>query len=297
VHRQELSLIVDAASAPLAETLLELAGAESVALRDAADEALLEPAPGTTPLWSRVRLTALFAADRDLNPVRDALAAALPPGTAVDWRELNDRDLTGPLEPICERLFGDRLALIPADRPPAHSELAQLRLHMGLAFGTGQHPTTALCLDWLATNDLRGLRVLDYGCGTGVLALAALALGAQSACAVDIEPQALEATARNARLNGLEARIRTFRPDEFAAAGEGTFDLICANILAAPLQTLAGRFRELLAAGGRIVLSGLLPEQCRAVQAAYADAFTAFEVETHEGWARISASLADRIVL
>jgi ribosomal protein L11 methyltransferase len=296
VHRHELSLIVDAASAPLAEALLELAGAESVALRDAADEALLEPAPGTTPLWSRVRLTALFAADQDLNAVCDALAAALPPGTAVDRRELNDRDLTGPLEPIRERLFGGRLALIPADGQSARSELVQLRLHMGLAFGTGQHPTTALCLDWLATNDLRGLRVLDYGCGTGVLALAALALGAHSACAVDIEPQALEATARNARLNGLAARIRTFGPGEFAAAGVSAFDLICANILAAPLQTLAGRFRDLLAPGGRIVLSGLLPEQCEAVQAAYADAFTAFEIESQEGWARISASLAHRIV-
>jgi ribosomal protein L11 methyltransferase len=160
---------------------------------------------------------------------------------------------------------------------------------MGLAFGTGRHPTTRLCLEWLAARPLNGRRVLDYGCGSGVLALAALVLGAESALAVDVEPQALQATRDNARLNGLETRIWLGAPHELAPIQA---DIVLANIIARSLEALAPELSTRVVPGGRLVLSGLLETQVDAVRDAYAPAFRDFAVATAAGWALLEATRA-----
>jgi ribosomal protein L11 methyltransferase len=164
-----------------------------------------------------------------------------------------------------------------------------VKLNLGLAFGTGDHPTTALCLEWLDANLEPGTRLLDYGCGSGILAIAALRLGAATASAVDIDPQALLATRENADLNNVASQLWIGLPDDLP---ETEADVLVANILAGPLQDLAARFHELVSPGGRIVLSGILAGQSRAVQEAYAGHFGPFDEQQCDGWIRLSATRA-----
>jgi ribosomal protein L11 methyltransferase len=210
----------------------------------------------------------------------------LPAGCVVAAAELADEDWQNAWrEQIRARRFG-RLWLTPADEPPASRGGCQIRLHMGLAFGTGAHPTTALCLDWLEKRPRAGERLIDFGCGSGVLAIAALALGARRAFAVDDDDQALEAAARNAELNGLSDAIWIGHPDDLPAL---TVDLIAANIVANTLMGLAGTFAGRVRPGGAIVLSGILPEQADSVQSAFAQRFEQFERTERDGWTRLSA--------
>jgi ribosomal protein L11 methyltransferase len=159
-----------------------------------------------------------------------------------------------------------------------------VKLHMGLAFGTGEHQTTALCLDWVDANVARGATVLDYGCGSGVLAIAALALGARHAWAIDNDPQAIAATHDNARLNGCTERLFVGAPGDLPSI---TVDVVLANILAAPLIALAGTFARNLAPGGSVVLSGLLERQIAQVTAAYEPYFERLAHSVRDGWVRI----------
>lgn len=287
MSRQQLTLRVSAADVPQAEALLELAGAESLALADAGDNPVLEPPPEETPLWPAVELRALFAAGIDLEPLCRLLASACacagaPRITPVDddeWRKAARRGFPA-------RPFGNRLWLAPAEDPSVPPGRTGIRLHMGLAFGTGEHPTTALCLEWLDARLVRGATVLDYGCGSGVLAIAALALGARSAWAIDNDPQAVTATHDNARLNGYGANLFVGTPDELPQI---TVDVVLANILAAPLVSLAGTFARCLAPGGKAVLSGLLDRHVAAVAAAYTRDFEHIEHSVRDGWARLDA--------
>jgi ribosomal protein L11 methyltransferase len=285
---RRLTLRVAAADIPRAEALLELAGAESLSLGDAADDPILEPAPNETPLWPAVQLGALFSEAADLVAIRALLERACGSAHAFalgaldedTWRAAAQRGIPA-------RRFGARVWLAPADDTIVPEGLIGVRLHMGLAFGTGEHPTTALCLEWLDAALGPGAQVLDYGCGSGVLALAALALGAGRAWAVDNDDQALTATRANARLNGREVQLFVGAPEALPPL---RVDVVLANILAGPLIALAPTFARQLAPGGRVVLSGILARQAASVAAAYEPWFERVATFERDGWTRLDAA-------
>jgi ribosomal protein L11 methyltransferase len=258
-------------------------GALAVTLADAADDPVLEPAPGETPLWPTVRLTALLPEGQAGQRVARAIAAALGLDAAdLVVEQLDDRPWEREwLKDFHPMRFGRRLWICPGGRPAPDPAAVVIQLDPGLAFGTGTHPTTAMCLEWLDGASLADRSVLDYGCGSGILALAALALGAGRATAVDIDPQALTATAENAARNGLEARL-TVLPAE--ALREGPFDVVLANILSGPLVQLAPRLAGLASPGGWLLLAGLLDEQAEDVARAYRPWFDIGAQATRDGW-------------
>ncbi len=264
------------------ETCREL-GAMAVSLADAADEPLLEPAPGETPIWQAVRLRALFehAANPEMLAATLSAVLGLPPGS-VGIEHVEDRAWEREwLKDFRPMRFGRRLWVCPAGQRPQGHAAVVLELDPGLAFGTGTHPTTALCLEWLDGAIQGGESVLDYGCGSGILALAALKLGASRATAFDIDPQALRATRENAAKNGLADRIAVHAgASDFA----GGFDVVLANILSGPLVELApglgGRARK----GGALVLAGLLTPQAGEVAQAYRPWFDIGPAAERDGW-------------
>lgn len=287
----KLTLQLQRASVPIAESLLEPFDPLSVSLVDAGDEPLLEPQPGAAPLWQACRLEALFDLDLDVAGIRQALADVDGSIESLDF--LDDADWQNRWRQYAvDYCFADRLWLVPRDTP-APAEPA-LHLDPGLAFGSGSHPTTRLCLDWLARAELDARAVLDYGCGSGILALAALKLGAQRALAIDHDPQALLATRENAQYNaialpgdgitGLEVGL----PD---ALGERSHEVVVANILANPLIELADVLCGALKDSGVLVMAGLLEDQAQAVMDAYpALHFKPVVVEADEQgghWARL----------
>lgn len=286
-----------------AETLLEELGAVAVAVMDAGDSPVLEPDPGATPRWQRCRVEALFPLPVDFETIRHRVIDAAFPAAHISADFLEDDDwLNRWRQYAAEFCFAQRLWIAPKDAPlpEGAEESAVLRLDPGLAFGSGSHPTTRLCLDWLA-NELQpapgeSLRLLDFGCGSGVLALAALMLGADSVVAVDHDPQALLATTENAAYNGFAAADLRIG-DAGILHGEGPFDVIVANILAAPLIELAPELAGLLKPGGHIVLSGLLDTQIDMVADAYPQLEflpTALQADDQGGqWARLVARKPD----
>lgn len=289
-----LQLTVDigaADPAPFEDALLA-AGAVSITLQDAADNPVLEPAPGTTPLWPSVQLSALFDAAVDPLLLQEVLRTALPGQLpALRFEQLADRAWEREwLKDFRPMQFGRRLWICPGGQRPPAAQLAAagddciIELDPGLAFGTGTHPTTALCLEWLDGAELRGKSVIDYGCGSGVLAIAALKLGAQSATAVDIDPQAVMATLDNASRNGVADRLRVGTVADIALQPA---DIMLANILAEPLEVLASTLTALVAPGGHIVLSGLLARQAAQVASRYAHAFRLEPVTMRGDWARV----------
>jgi ribosomal protein L11 methyltransferase len=285
-HRR-LTLRVTAADVATAEALLELAGAASLSLGDAADDPILEPAPNETPLWPDVEIRALFPPSTDLESVRALLERSCASARAFTTGSLDDDEWRAAARRgIPARGFGKRLWLAPADDTRVPGGLVGVRLHMGLAFGTGEHPTTALCLEWLEATLERGAAVLDYGCGSGVLAIAALALGASRAWAIDNDEQALIATRDNARLNGCEARIEVGTPESLPTL---RVDVVLANILADPLISLAPELARVVVPGGSVVLSGILTRQAPTVAAAYAPWFERIAMHERDGWTRIDA--------
>ena len=262
-------------------------GALSVTLADAADDPVLEPAPGTTPLWPSVRLTALFPGDTNGAALAAGLARSLslPPERLVP-EIVEDRHWEREwLKDFRPMRFGRRLWICPGGQAAPDPDALVLELDPGLAFGTGTHPTTAMCLEWLDATAPVGRTVLDYGCGSGVLALAALRLGAASACAVDIDPQALLATRENAARNRLEPRLTVAAAEELR---DGAWDIVLANILAGPLVELAPRLAGYCRAGSDIVLAGMLEPQAEVVAAAYRPWFDMHMFSNREGWAVLS---------
>ncbi len=285
---QQLIIELGALDAQAVEDAVLELGAVATTLTDAADQPLLEPGPGETPLWQDITLNALLPADSDPAAVLAALCAQLQLTTAPVWRSraLPDQDWTRAwLADFKPMRFGRRLWVIPSEYAPPQPDAVNLLLDPGLAFGTGTHPTTALCLRWLDGLSLNGMAVLDYGCGSGILAIAALKLGAAQATGVDNDPQALTAARNNALQNQVADRLQLFTPEQLPAA---RYPVIVANILANPLLTLAPRFAESCAPGGRIALSGILAEQEMLVRDTYATFFELEPTQQQDEWLLIT---------
>jgi ribosomal protein L11 methyltransferase len=266
---QRLTIHLPSALIDPCDELLNEMGALTITLEAQTNEELFEPPRNETPLWQQTTLHALFDVDVDLHALIPSLAQAIFPEklhyqiTLVadqDWQKV----CTDAFKTIC---FANKLWVYPSwDASPADGKPALL-LDPGLAFGTGTHPTTALCLEWLATELSSGESVIDYGCGSGILALAALKLGARKAWAVDNDPQAIEATLENASRNGLAApQIEVVLPENHT---KEPANILIANILANPLIDLAPHFASLVTSGGKIALSGILMEQAQRVTEAY----------------------------
>lgn len=288
---QQLCLVVNATELPFAQALLELAGAQAIGMDDAADHALLEPAPGAMPLWPSITLRALFPAMTELSPLCEMLTDSLGGSPKVTIVALADAHWQTALRDGPELTeIGQRLAL-GGPRADAIPGRALLRLHFGMAFGTGRHPTTRMCLEWIERWIGPGERVLDYGCGSGILALAALVLGANAAWTVDVEPQALSATRDNARLNALESRLWVGLPDSLP---DIRVDTLFANILADPLIELAPCFARHVRGGGQLMISGLLSAQLAAVETALQPHFEHFSATQSDDWVCLSATRRDR---
>ena len=261
------------------------AGAQSVTFLDAADQPIFEPDPGDTPLWTATRVVALFDEAQRFEPVRLALADRFGAAAAarIELEALEDRDWERAwMDHFQPMRFGQHLWVVPTGMAaPEDPEAVVLDLDPGLAFGTGTHPTTALCLQWLDGHPPRGRTVLDFGCGSGILAIAALKLCAARALGTDIDDQALWASRENAVRNGVEARLALMLPGDLP--GEPV-DLLLANILANPLIQLAPRLAALVRPGGQLLLSGILAEQADSVMAAYASWIRFSPPMEREGW-------------
>ena len=267
-------------------------GAQSITYTDAGDKPVLEPAPGETPMWRETRICGLFAPDADLATLQDDLRVtfeidALPAHEITElenraWEREWLRDF-GPMQ------FGERVWICPGDSVVDDTNAVVVRLDPGLAFGTGTHATTALCLEWLDGLSLDGKSMLDYGCGSGVLAIAALKLGCDRAVATDIDPQAISATNDNATHNDVQDKLTaTLGADDIS----GDFDVVIANILAAPLVELADSIAGRVKSGCLLALSGILSEQVGEVLEAYAPWIEFDEpVKREQGgqiWARLT---------
>ena len=251
------------------ESVFARNGALSVTLTDAGDQPVLEPAPGETPLWRDTRITALFAPDANLDGLQDDLLRSLELDAlpAHEVSDLEDRTWEREwLKDFGPMRFGERLWICPGNSSVDDRQAVIVRLDPGLAFGTGTHATTALCLEWLDGLSLRGKTVLDYGCGSGVLAIASVLLGGDAVTAMDIDPQAVTATRSNADINGVAERVTVLGPDDAIA---GRFDVVVANILAGPIIELAESISEKVSNGCLLTLSGILSEQVNDVIAAY----------------------------
>ncbi len=269
----QLTLTTDREQAPLIEAVFEGLGALSVTYSDAGEQPLLEPTPGEAPLWRQNRITALFDAQRDPDLLRAALRNALPESTCEtsELQALGDQAWERAwLDDFHPMRFGERLWICPAGQRPQQADAIVLDLDPGLAFGTGTHPTTALCLRWLDGAELQHQRVLDYGCGSGILAIAAALLGAESVAAVDYDPQALQATRDNAAKNRMQEHINPLLPEQTPNRG---FDIVLANILAGTLVELAPELQRRVAPGGHLLLSGILAGQTEQVASTYRELF------------------------
>jgi ribosomal protein L11 methyltransferase len=264
-------------------------GALALSYSDAGDEPVLEPAPGELRLWPRTRLQALFAAEADGRAMSEALARELGVDSGRIAAELlADRAWEREwLRDFHAMRFGRRLWVAPHHEPAPAGDAIVLRLDPGLAFGTGTHVTTALCLEWLDAQLRPGQRVIDYGAGSGILGIAAALLGAAQVDAFDIDPQAVLATAENATANGVDGRLRVHH----AAQGlPPKADLVIANILAGTLCALAEEFAARLDEGGQLLLAGILAEQSDAVTAVYAPWFDIAPCGARQGWVALAGN-------
>jgi ribosomal protein L11 methyltransferase len=267
----QFRLETEAELVPLCEAALLELGAAAVSLEDDADQPLFAGEASEDTVWQRTRVSALFPAAADAESLWKALPERLRAGCSWRAEILEDRDWEREWMSSYRPLqIAEHFWLCPSWHTPPDPRAVNLMLDPGLAFGTGTHPTTAMCLERLAGADLTGLQVVDYGCGSGILAAAMLLLGAAAAVATDIDPQALTATRANAERNGIaRSRLEICLPAELDGAARRA-DLVVANILAGPLCELAGRLVSLLKPRGRLLLSGILEEQAQSVRSAYA---------------------------
>ncbi len=300
---QQLHLQCEQSQVDLAEALLMEYEALSIVLTDAGDQPLFEPMPGRSPLWDEVVITGIFAADSntDFETIASEIAAStnasrfwLSTVEDKDW----EREWMSHYQPIeC----ANDLWIVPNWLTPPNPDATNIIMDPGLAFGTGYHATTRLCLDWLTEQDLTDKVIIDYGCGSGILGIAALLLGAKQVYSVDIDPQAVLATKQNAERNSVSEHLQAFLPDEFQSFSEIEqilpVDMITANILAKPLMSLSPYFATLLKDKGKIVLSGLIETQIEEVKRTFSESkFNlsdqhSFINEEDKHWIRLSGIL------
>lgn len=283
---QQLSITVNAEGVDfVSDTLMEL-GAVAVTFHETDGEEILEPLPGTEPLWKRTRVTGLFTQDFDLTRVLIHLTHILPSEWNIEQKIelLGEQDWVRQTQQQTEpQQFGKRLWIYPSwIQPSENSENINLILDPGVAFGTGTHPTTRLCLEWLDQHGANYPVVIDYGCGSGILALAAIKLGAQMLWAIDHDPQALWSTQENAKNNNINLlQLKTALPDEIP---DLKVDLILANILANPLIELKPRFKQLLKPNGILVMTGILQSQLKEIETCYQNDFIQRDCKIHGDW-------------
>ncbi len=273
------------------ETVMEEENALSITYQDAEDNPVLEPLPGETPLWKTLIITALFNADKDLRSLKSTLennkqdwdikSITLERVEDQDWERVWMKDFH-PMK------FGNNLWIYPSNYEIPDDSSIKIHLDPGLAFGTGTHPTTALCLEWLDYNPPNNLTVIDYGCGSGILAVAAAKLGAKHIIATDIDPQGLIATEENMQRNNISKETITYYLPENCP--QEPVDLILANILCGPLLELYPVISSLTKPKGVLVISGLLAEQESQLIETYSAGFNNFKVSKMDDWIRISAT-------
>lgn len=276
------------------EDLLLAAGCAAVTYQDAEDQPIFEPDLGTTPLWSSTTVTGLFAAEHNLEETLSLLETGKRNHFGDDEQQTHfkaeivedkdwEREWMSHYHPM---QFGENFWVCPSWRDAPDPNAVNLLLDPGLAFGTGTHPTTALCLEWLAAQDVNSKTVIDYGCGSGILGIAALLLGADSVVGVDIDPQALQATQDNLSRNQLgKDRLPVYFPDDLP---EMQADVLVANILAGPLKQLAPTLAALMKPGARLLLSGLLEKQAKDLAEHYSEWFDMDPPTLKEEWVRLT---------
>ncbi|MGL4474817.1 MAG: 50S ribosomal protein L11 methyltransferase [Shewanella sp.] len=272
----------------LSDLLMEL-GSVSITFEDGQDEPIFEPKLGETPLWSDTVVIALFDAAMDLAPVIDMLKTLpyLGENFAHKIEQIEDKDWVREwMENFHPIQFGQRLWICPSWREIPDENAVNVILDPGLAFGTGTHPTTALCLEWLDSLSLQDKDVIDFGCGSGILAVAALKLGAKAVTGVDIDYQAIDASKANAERNGVADQLALYLPED---QPNGLMaDVLVANILAGPLRELAPLIAEKVRTGGVLALSGLLREQADEISECYSQWFNMDEAVHKEDWTRLT---------
>ena len=286
----QISISVEQSSSKKVETVLLEQGACSVTLKDAADKPILEPAPGETPIWDNTIITGLFE-NTDNSTLIKAIKSSLKKiEHSISTEQLEDQDWSRTwMEHYHAMKFGTRLWICPHHEDPPDPKAINLRLDPGLAFGTGTHPTTSLCLNWLDQHCENQKSLLDYGCGSGVLAIAALMLGVQHADAVDIDQQALEASQINATTNQVADRLQLYTGEQYESRHRKEpdarkYEIVIANILSGPLTELAPTLASHTITNGDIVLSGILREQAKEVIKAYSKYFTMTPQIELEDW-------------
>ena len=286
----QLKIISPRRYAESLEDSLLASGAASVTFEDNADQPILEPGLGETPLWDNVKITGLF--DAEIDTTKTIATAERKFGNKLPehkWEQLEDKDWEREwMENYHAIRCGDRLWICPSWQQPPEPNKVNLMLDPGLAFGTGTHPTTFMCMQWIDQQDFTGLDIVDYGCGSGILGIATLLLGAKKVIGVDIDPQALLATTENAKRNKLpDDAMPVFLPKDTPNLQA---DIMLANILAGPLAELAPALNAMTKVGGKICLSGILAIQAEAVKAAYAQWFEFDPLATQEEWVRITGT-------
>ncbi|NOE50256.1 50S ribosomal protein L11 methyltransferase [Vibrio cholerae] len=273
----------------IGDMLMEETGAVSVTFLDAKDTPVFEPLPGETRLWGDTDVVALYEADMDTSLILQQIKASnmLAEGFAHKVEQVEDKDWEREwMDNFHPMQFGRRLWICPSWREVPDPQAVNVMLDPGLAFGTGTHPTTALCLEWLDNLDLSGKTVIDFGCGSGILAIAAIKLGAAKVIGIDIDPQALLASKDNAERNGVEDQIDVYLPKD---QPEGLVaDVVVANILAGPLRELSPIIKGLLKPGGQLAMSGILDTQAESVAEFYRDDLELDPIAEKSEWCRIS---------
>ena len=262
-------------------------GAQAVTFMDAQDVPVYEPLPGETPLWGETEVMGLFDAETDPAPTIAFFQQIFGEDVGYKVEQLEDKDWVREwMDHFHPMQFGKRLWICPSWRDVPNPDAVNVMLDPGLAFGTGTHPTTALCLQWLDGLDLAGKTVVDFGCGSGILAIAALKLGAARVIGIDIDPQAIQASRDNAERNGVADQLELFLPEDQPKGLQA--DLLVANILAGPLRELAPLMNELVRPGGLLALSGVLETQAVELEQIYGQWFDMDPTAVREEWCRLS---------
>jgi ribosomal protein L11 methyltransferase len=285
----QISITTDKETATKVSDFFSEIGAVSVTYMDAEDQPVYEPAPGETKIWSLTKVIALFELNSEPELVKTLLFSQFKDNSLTAWFHEILEDQTWErswMEHFHPMKFGDSLWVCPTGQEKTEENTTCMTLDPGLAFGTGTHATTALCLEWLANHGLKNKVIIDYGCGSGILAVAALLLGAKEAHAIDIDPQAITATLANTEKNNVADSIKCYLPEQFKPFKA---DIVIANILAQPLCELSEPIAALLKPSGQLVLSGILKEQAESVITAYNQHSIQIQAPTiQEDWCRLN---------